>query len=78
MKSLKRNFSVENKEAANLPPIGDSFMHIETKSNNSGNGKVLVGFEGTDNKQISNNTFYYNRFSNQSSSLRSMGQYKKS
>ena len=36
-------------------------MYMETSSNNHGNG-VFVGFERTDIFQISNRTFYYNRF----------------
>ena len=37
-------------------------MYIETSSNNHGNN-VFVSFERTDIIQISNITFYYNRFS---------------
>ena len=46
-----------------LPPIGgDTFMYIETSSNNNGNN-VFVSFERIDIIQISNLTFYYKRFS---------------
>ena len=38
-------------------------MYIETSSNNHGHEKVFVSFERTDIIQISNITFYYNRFS---------------
>ena len=48
--------------ATNLPPIGNSFMYIETSSNNHGNN-VFVSWERNDIIQISNITFYYNRFS---------------
>ena len=38
-------------EAISLPPISDSFMYIETSSNNSGDN-VFVSWEGTDNIRI--------------------------
>ena len=44
-----------------LPPIGNSFMCIETWSNSHGNG-VFVIFERTDIIQNSNKTFYYKSF----------------
>ena len=57
----------------NLPPIGISFMYIETSSGNHGNN-VYVSFERTDIIQIINITFYYNRFSIlTNNSLNSMG-----
>ena len=45
-----------------MPPIGDSFMHIETSSNNHGDN-VYCSFERIDIIQISNISFYYNKFS---------------
>ena len=41
-----------NSGAANLPPIRDSYMYIETSSNNYGQN-VFVSFERTDIIQIS-------------------------
>ena len=49
--------------AISLPPIGSSFMYIETTSNNHGHERVFVSFERTDIIQISIITFYYNRLS---------------
>ena len=49
--------------ATSLPSIGDSFLYIETSSNNHGHEKVFVSFERTDIIHVSNITFYYNRFS---------------
>ena len=49
--------------ATSLPPIGDSFMYIESSGGNHGYDHVFVSFEQTDIIQISNITFYYNRFS---------------
>ena len=46
-----------------LSPIGTAFMYLETSSNNHGLN-VFVSWERTDIIQISNITFYYNRFSN--------------
>ena len=62
--------------ATSLPPIGNSFMYNETSSNNHGN-KVFVSFERTDKIQISNITFYYNRFSVlTSNSIKSMSHFR--
>ena len=49
--------------ASILAPIGNSFKYIETSSNNHGHERVFVSWERTDIIQISNITFYYNRFS---------------
>ena len=38
-------------------------MYIETSSNNHGHERVFVSWERTDRIQISNITFYYDRFS---------------
>ena len=62
IKSTKTNNSTGFSGAESLPPIGNSFMYIETSSNNHGNN-VFVSWETTDIIQISNITFYYNRFS---------------
>ena len=73
MKATKTNSPTGYSGAASLPPIGNSFMYMETSSNNHGND-VFVCFEGTDIIQISNITFYYNRFSILTNdSLKSMG-----
>ena len=45
-----------------LSPIGNTFMYIETSSNIHGE-KVFVSFGRTDIIQISDITFYFNRFS---------------
>ena len=38
-------------------------MYIETSQNNYGSENIFVSFERTDIIQISNITFYYNRYS---------------
>ena len=62
IKSTKTNSPTGFSGAESLPPIGNSFMYIETSSNNHGDD-VFVSWERTDIIQISNITFYYNRFS---------------
>ena len=49
--------------ATKLTPIVSAFMYIETISNNHGHERIFVSVERTDIIQISNKTFYYNRFS---------------
>ena len=62
IKSSKTNSPTSYSGAESLPPIGNSFMYIETSSNNQGNN-VFVSWERTDIFQITNITFYHNRFS---------------
>ena len=62
IKSTKTNSPTGYSGATTLPPIGNSFMYIETSSNNHGNN-VFISFERTDLIQVSNVTFFYNRFS---------------
>ena len=62
--------------AESLPPVGNRFMYIETSSNNHGDD-VFVSWERTDIIQISNITFYYNRFSVLTNdSKKSMGRFR--
>ena len=75
-KSTKTNSSTRDSGATTLPPIGDSFMYIETSSNNKGNN-AFVSIERTDIIQVTNITFYYNRFSIlTNNSLKSMGRFR--
>ena len=73
IKSTKTNSPTGDSGAPSLPPIGDSFMYIETSSNNNGDN-VFCSFERTDIIQVSNITFYYNRFS--AESTKSMGRFR--
>ena len=62
--------------ATALPPIGDSFMYIETSGDNHGDN-TFVSFERTDIIQITNITFYYNRFSIlTNNNLKAMGRFR--
>ena len=75
-RSTKTNSPTSDSGATSLPPMGDSFMYIETSSNNHGN-IVFVSWERTDIAQITNITFYYNRHSISSDdNLISMGRFR--
>ena len=77
IRSTKTNSPTGNSGATNLPPIGDSFMYIETSSNNSGSDIVFCSFERIDNIQNTKITFYYNRYSILTNdSIKSMGRFR--
>ena len=61
IRQTKTNSPTGHSGATKLPPIGNSFMFIETSSNNHCYERVFVIWERTDIIQISNITFYYNR-----------------
>ena len=73
IKSTKTNSPTGHSGAKNLSPIGGSFMYIKTSNNNNGDN-VLCSFERTDIIQISNITFFYNRFS--AGATKSMGRFR--
>ena len=76
IKSTKTNSPTGFSGATSLSPIGDAFMYIETSSNNHG-PNVFVSWERTDIIQISNITFYYNRFSIlTNNNLKNMGRFR--
>ena len=58
----------------NLPPIGNAYMYIETSNNNHGLN-VYCSRERTDIIQISNISFYYNRFSGDENN-KAMGRFR--
>ena len=62
IKSTKSISPTADSGGTSLPPIGTAFMYIETSSGNHGN-YVFCGFERTHIFQITNITFYCNRFS---------------
>ena len=77
LKSTETNSPTSNSGATSLPSIGNSFMYIETSSNNHSHERVFVSFERTDIVQISNISFYYNRFSILTdNSKKSMGRFR--
>ena len=62
IRSTKTQSSRDDSGATSLPPIGDSFMYIESSSNNHGDNVFCI-LERTDIIQISNITSSYNSFS---------------
>ena len=74
IKSTKSSSPTGNSGATNLPPIGSAFLYIETSSNNNGN--VFVSLARIDIIQITNITFYYNRFSSSDVNSRGMGRFR--
>ena len=77
IKSTQTNSPTGHSGATTLPPIGISFMYIETSGNNSGNYDVFVSWKRIDIIQITNITFYYNRYSiSIDDSKKSMGRFR--
>ena len=74
IRSTKTNSPTANSGSTVIPPIGNSFMYIETSGINSGEN-VFCSWERIDIIQISNITFSYNRFSIQGD-LRAMGRFR--
>ena len=58
IKSTKTSSLTSESRAMVLPPIGNSFMYIETSSNNNNTVSAYVVLERTDIIQITNRTFY--------------------
>ena len=62
IRATKTNSPTGDTGATSLPPVGDSFMYLETSSNNHGDG-AFISWEKSDIIEITNITLYYNRFS---------------
>ena len=76
IRSTKTSSPTNFSGATILPPIGKSFMFIETSSYNHG-ANAFVSWERTGIIQITNITFYYNRFSILTNdALKSMGRFR--
>ena len=75
LKSTRMRSPTGDSGADALPPIGRAFMYIETSGNNNGD-YTYVRLIRTDIIQISNISFYYNRFSSSDESLRAMGLFR--
>ena len=71
VKSTKTSSPTGDSGAEVLPPIGKAFMYIESSGNN--NSEAYVKLIRTDIIQITNITFYYNRYSSSDENLRAMG-----
>ena len=75
IKSTKTTSSTEDSGATSLPPIGNSFLYIETSGVNHGEGTYVI-LTRTDIIQIINISFYYNRFSISDEDLRAMPRFR--
>ena len=76
IRSTKTNSPSSHSGATSLPPIGSAFMCMETSSNNHG-PDVFVRWERFNINQITNITFYHNRFSIiTDDNLKSMGRFR--
>ena len=75
IKVTRSSSPTDHSGATSIPPVGKAFMYIETSGGNHGNN-IFVSFERTDIIQITNITFYYNRYSISSASHRSMGRFR--
>ena len=76
IKSTKTNSPTGYSGATSLPPIGTAFMYFETSGGNYGIN-VFCSFERTDIIQITNITFYFNRFSILTNdNIKSMGSFR--
>ena len=62
IKSTRSNSPTGGSGVTSLSPVGNAFMYIEASGNNSG-VNVFISWEKTDIFQITNITFYYNRYS---------------
>ena len=75
IKSTKTQSSTESSGATQLPPIGNSFMYLESSGNNNGDN-TYVKIIRTDFIQITNISFYYNSFSISDENLRAMPRFR--
>ena len=75
IKSSKTQSPTENSGATVLPPIGSSFMYLESSGNNNGDNTYVI-LSRTDIIQITNISFYYNRFSISDENLRGMPRFR--
>ena len=75
IKSTRTRSPTGDSGADALPPIGRAFMYIETSGNNNGD-YTYVRLIRTGIIQISNISFYYNRFSSSDERLRAMGRFR--
>ena len=76
LKSATSSSPTAQSGASSNPPIGWSFMNIESSGNNHGANHVMVSWERTDYIHISNMEFYYNRFSSYDQNLRGKDRFR--
>ena len=76
IKSAKSSSPTGESGPTSLPPIGTAFMYLESNGNNSSNENIFVSWERTDIIQITNITFYYNRYSINLDSHKNVGRFR--
>ena len=76
LKSTRSTSPASESGATTIPPIGWSFMYIESSGYNHGANHVMVSWERTGIIHISNIKFYYNQFSSCDQNLRGMGRFR--
>ena len=75
IKSTKTQSPTDFSGATVLPPIGSSFMYLESSGSNNGDNTYVI-LNRTDIIQITNISFYYNRFSISDKNLRAMPRFR--
>ena len=75
IKSTKTQSPTDFSGATVLPPIGSSFMYLESSGNNNGDNTYVILVK-TDIIQITNISFYYNRISISDENLRAMPRFR--
>ena len=76
LKSTTSSSPTAESGATSIPPIGWSFMYVQSSENNLEANHISVSWERSDFILISNTKFYYNRFSTSDQNLRGMGRFK--
>ena len=76
IKSTKTNSPTSDSGSTSIPPIGDAFIYIETSGGNYDYHRNFVSWGRTDFIQITNITFYCNRFSTSDNNLRGMCRFR--
>ena len=76
LKSTTSSSPTAENGATTIPPIGWTFMYIESSGNNHGANHVMVSLERIDIIHISNIKIFYNRFSTSDQNLRGMGRFR--
>ena len=75
IRSTKTQSPTLDSGATQVPPIGNGFMYLETSGVHNGDGTYAI-LTRTDIIQITNISFYYNRFSISDEDLRAMPRFR--
>ena len=75
IKSTKTQSPTDFSGATVLPPIGSSFMYLESSGNNNGDITYVI-LVRTDSIQLTNISFYYYRFSKSDENLKAVPRFR--